>query len=131
MTDDEFLHAFFALTLPHAAFRHRDHLRLAWLVARRHGREAAAPIVGAAIRRYAEAHGHGSAYHETMTRFWVALVVHAAELHSDVDDFDRFLDAHPMLLDRSLPLRHWSREALFGDAARAAWRAPDVLPLPF
>jgi hypothetical protein len=125
MTDDEFLHAFFALTLPHAAFHHRDHLRLAWLVARRHGPEAAAGIVAAGIRRYA------AAYHETMTRFWAALVAHATELHAHVDDFDRFLDAHPPLLDRHLPLRHWSREALFGAPARASWREPDVLPLPF
>jgi hypothetical protein len=131
MTDDEFLHAFFARTLPHAAFRHRDHLRLAWLVARRHGREAAAGILTDGIRRYAAAHGHGAAYHETMTRFWASVVAHAAELHAGVDDFDRFLEAHPALLDRSLPLRHWSREALFDAGARAAWRPPDVLALPF
>lgn len=130
MTDDEFLHAFFSLTLPHAAFRHRDHLRLAWLVTRRHGPEAGAGIVAAAIRRYAGAHGHGAAYHETLTRFWTGLVAHAAA-HAGGDDFDRLLEAHPMLLDRGLPLRHWSREALFAPEARAAWRAPDVLPLPF
>jgi len=131
MTDDEFLHAFFARTLPHAAFHHRDHLRLAWLVARRHGPAAAPRIVAGGIRRYADAHGHGPAYHETMTRFWASAVAYAAELHAGVDDFDRFLDAHPQLLDRSLPLRHWSREALFDPGARAAWRAPDVLALPF
>jgi hypothetical protein len=131
VTDQEFLHAFFSLTLPHAAFRHRDHLRLAWLVARRHGGRDAAAVVAGGIRRHAAAHGHGAAYHETMTRFWVSLVAHVAELHADLADFDRFLEAHPMLLDRDLPLRHWSREALFDAGARTAWRAPDVLPLPF
>jgi hypothetical protein len=131
MTDDEFLHAFFALELPHADFHHRDHLRLAWLVARRHGREAAAGIVAAGLRRYAAAHGHAAAYHETMTRLWAALVAHAAEPRSGIDDFDRFLAAHPALLDRHLPLRHWTRAALFAPAARLAWREPDVLPLPF
>lgn len=127
MTDDEFLHAFFSLTLPHSAFHHRDHLRLAWLVVRRHGAGAAPGIVAADIRRYAGAHGHGLAYHETLTRFWTAAVAH----HSGIDDFDGLLAAHPMLLDRGLPLRHWSREALFSAEARAAWRAPDVLALPF
>jgi hypothetical protein len=130
MTDDEFLHAFFARTLPHAAFRHRDHLRLAWLVVRRHGAEAATGIVAAGIRRYAEAHGHGAAYHETLTRFWTTLVAHAAD-RAGADDFDGLLAAHPMLLDRGLALRHWSREALLAPEARAAWRAPDVLALPF
>ena len=131
MTDDEFLHAFLSLTLPHSGFHHRDHLRLAWIVAWRHGAEAAPGIVSAGIRRYARAHGHGAAHHETMTRFWASLVAHAAAVDAGAGDFGAFLDAHPMLLDRSLPLRHWSREALFGAEARAAWRAPDVLPLPF
>jgi hypothetical protein len=127
MTDDEFLHAFFSLTLPHSAFRHRDHLRLAWLVARRHGAQAAPGIVSAGIRRYAGAHGHAPAYHETLTRFWTGVAAH----HAGADDFDQLLADHPMLLDRGLPLRHWSREALFSAGARADWRAPDVLPLPF
>ena len=34
MTDDEFLAAFFGGELGTAAFRHRDHLRLAWLMVR-------------------------------------------------------------------------------------------------
>jgi hypothetical protein len=34
-------------------------------------------------------------------------------------------------MDARLPLRHWSRDALFGAAARAAWREPDLVPLPF
>jgi hypothetical protein len=29
--DDEFLRAFFSLSLPNSEFHHRDHLRLAWL----------------------------------------------------------------------------------------------------
>jgi len=30
VTDDEFLRAFFSLTLPNSGFHHRDHVRLAW-----------------------------------------------------------------------------------------------------
>lgn len=130
MTDDEFLRAFFTLTLPPSAFHHRDHLRLAWLVVRRHGAAAAEGLVGAGIRRFAEAHGHGGRYHETLTGFWVRLVAHAHAAGADIDDFDSFLRAYPMLLDSGLPLRHWSRDELFGAAARAAWREPDLVPLP-
>lgn len=131
MTDDEFLHAFFGGTLPNAAFHHRDHLRLAWLVVRRHGAASAPDIVGRGIRRFAERHGHGHRYHETMTRFWVRLVAHAAGHRPAIAEFDRFLDAFPMLLDASLPFRHWSRDALLAQPARSAWRDPDLLPLPF
>jgi hypothetical protein len=131
MNDDEFLHAFFSLELPHTAFRHRDHLRLAWLVVRRHGAGAAGPIVAAAIRRYARAHEHADRYHDTLTAFWVRLVAHAITAGDGDAGFDRFLAAHPLLLDPGLPLRHWSRDVLFSDAARRAWREPDVVPLPF
>jgi hypothetical protein len=44
MTDDEFLQAFMNCTLPNDQFRHRDHLHLAWLLARRLGtRKHASP----------------------------------------------------------------------------------------
>jgi hypothetical protein len=46
-------------------------------------------------------------------------------------DFDEFLAAFPLLLDKNTPLRHWSREAMFGPEARAAWRDPDLVALPF
>jgi hypothetical protein len=131
VTDDEFLRAFFELDLPSSGFHHRDHLRLAWLVVRRDGGGAARALVSAGIRRFAAAHGHAGRYHETLTAFWVRIVAHAVSRHPEIDDFDRFLGAHPLLMDARLPLRHWSRDALFGAAARAAWREPDLVPLPF
>jgi hypothetical protein len=131
VTDDEFLHAFFSLDLPSSGFHHRDHLRLTWLVVRRHGAVAAPAGVAAGIRRFAEAHGHGDRYHETLTAFWVRVVAHAIGDRPEIDDFDMFLRAYPLLLDAQLPLRHWSRDALFAAPARTAWCAPDVVPLPF
>jgi hypothetical protein len=131
MTDDEFLRAFSDLTLPHDAFHHRDHLRLAWLVTRRHGSAAAPAIVAEGIRRYATAQGQGERYHETMTRFWVRLVGHAVDDNPAVDDFDALLEAYPLLLDPALPFRHWSRDVLLSGEARAAWTDPDRLAIPF
>jgi len=49
--DDEFLRAFFGLTLPSSEFRHRDHLRLAWLAVRRHGGDVAEEVVASGISR--------------------------------------------------------------------------------
>jgi hypothetical protein len=131
VTDDEFLRAFLSSRLPTSGFHHRDHLRLTWLVVRRHGGAAGRGMIAAGIRRFAEAHGHGGRYHETLTAFWVRVVAHAIDDRPEIDDFDAFLRAYPLLLDVQLPLRHWSRDALFAAAARAAWREPDVVPLPF
>ena len=126
MTDVEFLDAFESGALSTAQFHHRDHLRLAWLQVDRLGLEGAAAAVSAGIRGFAAEHGLDRLYHETLTRFWVRIVAHAA-----APTFEETLTQHPLLLDKGLPLRHWSREVLFGDAARAAWVEPDLAPLPF
>ena len=131
LSDDDFLHAFFGLALANTEFRHRDHLRLAWLAVRRHGESAAEEIVTAGIRWFAQHNAHGQLYHDTMTRFWVRLVGHAVSARPEIVDFDEFLAANPLLLDKNAPLRHWSREAMFGSEARAAWREPDLVALPF
>jgi hypothetical protein len=126
MTDQEFLHAFDSGHLSAYDFHHRDHLRLAWLQVNRLGLEAGAAAVSSGIRRFAEGHGHHRLYHETLTRFWVRIVAHASR-----DSFAATLDEHPMLLRKDLPLAHWSRDTLYGDAARAGWVEPDLAPLPF
>jgi len=34
-----------------------------------------------------------------------------------------------LLLDKGLPMRHWSRAAMFGPEARVRWVDPDLVPL--
>jgi len=126
MTDREFLDAFDRGRISPGDFHHRDHLRLAWLRVRELGLGEAAEAVAGGIRRFAEAHGHHRLYHETLTRFWVRIVAHASG-----PTFEQTVALHPLLLDKELPLRHWRRETLFGNGARAAWVEPDLAPLPF
>jgi hypothetical protein len=64
MTDQQFLEAFFAGTLPNEQFHHRDHLRLTWLTPRQHGRDVGSRMVTDGIRHFAAGHGH-----ETRARF--------------------------------------------------------------
>ncbi len=131
LPDDDFLHAFFGLTLANSEFRHRDHLRLTWLAMRRHGVAAAEEVVTTGIRRFAQHNSHGPLYHDTMTRFWVRLVGHAVSARPEIVDFDEFLATFPLLLDKNTPLRHWSSEAMFAPEARAAWQDPNLVALPF
>lgn len=130
MTDDEFLRAFMTATLSNDQFRHRDHLRMTWLMLYRLGPQAGGEAITAGIRQFANAHGHGPKYHETMTRFWIWLVGHAMRTRPDIGSFEEFVDALPVLLDKALPFRHWSQDRLMSPAARAAWIDPEILPLP-
>ena len=129
MTDEEFLEAFSSGRLANEAFHHRDHLRLTWLLLRRLGSEAGGEAVAGGIRRFAAGHGHQSRYHETMTRFWIRLVDHTMRVRP-VASFEELVEAFPMLLDKSLPFRHWTRERMMSEAARRDFLEPDLLALP-
>jgi hypothetical protein len=131
LSDDEFLRAFFSAELANSSFHHRDHLRLAWLMVRGQGLAEAEARVTEGIQHFAAVNGHAARYHDTMTRFWVRVVAHAVAHRPEIEDFDIFLAAYPMLLDASLPFRHWRRKAMFTAEARAEWREPDLVPLPF
>jgi hypothetical protein len=130
MNDEEFLLAFTAGVLPPAHFHHRDHLRLAWLLNRRLGHEAAGIAVAAGIRRFAANHGHAAKYHETLSQFWVRLVGHMVRVQPAIADFDAFIAAFPILLDKGLPYRHWHEATMASTAARTTWVEPDLLALP-
>jgi len=129
MTDDEFIRAFESCTLPGESFRHREHLRLAWLYLRRLPHEDAAAAMEHGVRRYAAHHGAAQKYHHTMTLVWMRLVAAAMARHS-CEDFDTLLRLHPALLDKGMPRRYYSAERLDSAAARAGWMEPDLAPLP-
>jgi hypothetical protein len=130
MDDTEFLRAFLNGWPADERFGHRDHLRVAWLVIERHGPELAAEIVGARLKAMAVARGVAPLYNETMTRFWIRLLAHVREATA-ATAIDEAIERVPMLLDRNLAQRHWSRTAMFGPEGRAMWVEPDLVPLPF
>src|SRR2546422_11746555 len=130
MEDREFLDLFHKGTLPGEEFRHRGHLRLAWLVLISHRKQEAATIIAREIQRFATTNGAPNRYHDTLTRFWVRLVSHAMENAPDAGNIDELLDRFPVLLDRNLPYRHCGDETFNSDAARAGGVGPALFPLP-
>ena len=126
MDDAEFLAAIENCTFPNGQLDHRAHLRLALLAGDR------TPEL---IKRYAASLGATRKYNETVTRFWMRAVRHhaaAEERASPATGGARMRGAWVNeLLDKDLPLRHWSRELLWSEAARAQWVDPDLRPLPF
>ena len=79
MSDDEFLTAFESLALPEDAFRHADHVRLAWIYLRRVPLLDALRVYSEGLRRFTTAHGAPTKYHETVT--WAFLILINERLH--------------------------------------------------
>ena len=130
MDDSEFLRAFLNGWPADRQFHHYDHLRIAWLVIDRHGPEVAAEVVGEKLKAMAVARGVAPLYNETMTRFWVRLIAHVREA-TGAATVDEAIAKVPMLTDKNLAQRHWSRTLMFGPEARINWVEPDLQPLPF
>jgi len=119
MDDRTFLRLFHDCNLPGEEFRHRGHLRLAWLVLSRHSRIEAESIIAREIQLFAVANGASNRYHDTLTRFWVRLVGHAMENAPEARSIDELLARFPFLLEKGLPFKHWRGETFNSDRARA------------
>src|SRR5467141_5353747 len=102
MDDVEFLKLFHEGALTGNEFRHRGHLRLAWLVLSRHSRIEAEQIVAHEIQQFAVANGASNRYHDTLTRFWVRIVGHVMGIAPEAGSIDELLARFPLLLDKSL-----------------------------
>jgi hypothetical protein len=128
-TDSAFLDALEKAGIPNDAFRHRDHLRAAWLCIRQQGAAGAEEAMLSIIRRFATAHGHAGKFHYTLTVAWVRLVAAHVVQHNDVT-FEELIALDGRLLDKDLPLRFYSRDLLFSARAREQWVNPDREALP-
>lgn len=120
LDDQAFLLAVRDCTLPASAFRHGDHLRLAWLLLQRYPFQEALAEVRRSIVRLANAFGANGLYHETITRAWVSLLA----THEEATFFE-FIELNQYRLNLELLHRFWSPDTLKSDAARLHWIAPD------
>lgn len=108
--------AFEAGTIEGADFPHEHHVRVAWGLARRYGREEGLRRMSAGVRAMGARAGRPEAYHHTMTRAWFELI-------ADVES----LTQSPILFDRALLNRYYSPERL--REGRERWVEPDLRPL--
>ena len=128
-SDALFLSALERCSIPNHLFRHRDHVRVAWLYITRDGPEQATSAMQRAIQRFARHQGHQHKFNVTLTVLWVRLVAaHAA--HHRCLTFDEFAETNAALLDKDLVLQFYTRERLFSEAARQRWLDPDLRSLP-
>ena len=123
-------------SLPKAEWTHAAHFAAAlWLLRHRPGGRAEADMP-ALIRAYNEATGVANSdsggYHHSITI--ASLHVAKRTLHRHPADTPLHV-AHAELIagragDRDWLLDHWTRDCLFGVAARRGWVPPDLHPLP-
>jgi hypothetical protein len=130
VSDEQFLAAFEACTLPKEDFPHREHVRLAWLYLGRHDFADASRRVVDGIKRFAARHDVPGLYHETITRAWLRLIADARRRVPGAGSFAAFLEANPQLAAKGALDAYYDPETLKSGEARASYVAPDRAPLP-
>jgi hypothetical protein len=116
---------------PGGAFRHREHIHLAYLAVRRHGADLAPGKVSGWIRQLAAYQRAPQKFNATVTRAWTEIVAHHMAAAPPGTDFASFAERYPTLLDKRLLSRHYTARTLASPAARAGWVDPDLVPFPW
>jgi hypothetical protein len=116
---------------PGGAFRHREHIHLAYLAVQRHGADQAAEVVSGWIRHLAAYQRAPQKFNATVTRAWTQIVAHHMAAAAPGADFASFADRHAALLDKRLLTRHYTARVLASTAARTGWVEPDLAAFPW
>ena len=132
--DEAFLKAFEDCALPFEQWRHRAHLKVAYLYLREMPFNSALEKIRANIRRYNAATNTPESlergYHETMTVAWLRLVDFTLRECGPAASADEFLEAQEQLLNRRALLFFYSRDRLISWQAKAEFVEPDLAPFP-
>jgi len=132
LDDAAFVEAFERGELPETAFRHRDHVRLAWIYLRRLSPAAALVKFSDGLRRFAARIGKARLYHETITWAYLLLIRERMERAGAAQEWSDFADANPDLLTwrPSVLGAYYREETLASDLARRVFVLPDRLAAP-
>lgn len=126
-----FLHLFESGQLPKARWTHAAHIAAGTLFLRRHG-AAVLPHMRAAIQRHNASVGTPpSAYHETLTVLWLALLDEAIREQAFRDDFAAAsFTVGQFGEQRTLHRAYYSFDVVQCPEARMGWVPPDLRALP-
>jgi hypothetical protein len=97
LSDDELTDRWEASTLGGTGISHLDHVRIAWVLVQRYGREEAEERLVDGTRRNSETYGVAERFDEELTQRWAKAVADAVETNPGGGDFEAFLDANPEL----------------------------------
>jgi hypothetical protein len=127
--DTEFVRAFESAVLPEGCFRHRDHVRLAWIYLREDPPPIALRRFADGLKRFAAAKGKAGLYHETITWAYLLLINERMERFGRSRPFAEFAAANSDLLTwrPSILSSYYRDETLRSDLARRTFLLPDRL----
>ena len=130
--DMRFLAAFEGCQLSSAGFRHRDHVRLAYIYLALYPFETALAKTEQGLRKLlAHLGAPASKYHHTVTHAWLLAVQHTMDETGPTAGFEQFLTAGgAKLLNPATMQQHYSSALLSSDDARRRFVEPDLQPFP-
>jgi hypothetical protein len=129
--DETFCTQFESCEFPPEKFKHREHLKLAYIYLAHHDVDTAFEKMRGAILNFIAQNGvDPGKFHETITRAWILAVRHFMEKTGGADSADHFVDQNPAMLDAKIMLSHYSAELLFSEEARERFADPDLDPIP-
>lgn len=108
VTDDELTDAWEAGAVFPGGVSHLEHLRIAWVLHRRHGPEEARRRLVRGTKRACATHGCLEKFDAALTERWAQAIAEAARRDGLGPSADSFIAAHP----------HLQRGDLFGSADR-------------
>lgn len=110
-----------------ASFPHREHVRMAFEMLRRHDFAETVWHFSRTLRAMASRAGKPQAFHQTITIAFLALVAEGME-RSGAADFASFADACPEILEKTALARWYRPERLASDIARRSFVLPEPAP---
>jgi hypothetical protein len=109
-------------------FPHREHVRMAFEMLRRHDFAESVLHYSRALRAMTARAGKPQAFNQTVTIAFLSLVAERMQESGGAADFDALVRAHPELLDKAALTRWYRPERLASDAARRTFLLPDCAP---
>lgn len=97
MTDDELTDAWEAGAVFPGGVGHLEHVRIAWVLHRRHGHEEARRRLVSGTHRACEAHGCPEKFDAALTERWARAIAEAAGRDGLGPTAEHFIAAHPEL----------------------------------
>jgi len=109
------------------AFAHREHVRMAFEMLRRHDFAETAWLYSRALRAMTAKAGKPQAFHQTTTIAFLSLIAERME-RGGVLDFAAFVRAHPEMLDKTALSRWYRPDQLATEIARRTFVLPEPAP---
>jgi hypothetical protein len=108
-----------------AQFPHREHVRMAFEMLRRHDFAESVLHYSRALRLMVARAGKPQAFHQTVTVAFLALVAERMAECGEHADFAALVGRHPELLDKSVLKRWYAPQRLGSEAARRSFILPE------